>query len=421
LAEAVKKILQHLRTREDTEHEQALIRIGLSIFALVFLTIAYAVSGKTEGKTVVMAGAVSYFLFSIALFTAMLFNRKPSHARRLLGIMVDMGIVTFALMITEEVGAPLYGGYLWAIIANGFRFGKKYLYVAQFIAVVGFTLVISTGSFWHRYPMFGIGLLIWLVAIPPYVSVLLSKLEEAVTSAKRANSAKSRFLANMSHELRTPLNAIIGYSDLLVEEVNDNQHIQDEKDLRKIQQAGTHLLGLINEILDLSKIEENRMEVYVEDINVRELVAEVAGTIAPLASKNANQLQVDMAQDVGIIKTDIGKLRQVLFNLLSNACKFTSNGKISLQVSQQSEDKGRFIVFRVIDTGVGIDDDKMETIFMPFAQEDRSISTRYGGTGLGLAISKRFCEMLGGKLNLQSKKGTGSTFTVQLPLQFSVT
>ena len=316
------------------------------------------------------------------------------------------------MIITGEIGAPLYGGYLWGIIANGFRFGKRYLYFSQVLAIVGFSIVIGTGEFWHQYPMFGVGLLIWLVGIPPYVSGLLNKLEEAVSNAKQANAAKSRFLANTSHELRTPLNAIIGYSDLLADETRDNQHTQYEADLMKIQQSGTHLLGLINEILDLSKIEENRMEVFIEDINVRELVAD-------LASKNANQLQVDMAPEIGTIRTDMGKLRQVLFNLLSNACKFTSNGRISLQVTQQIDDKDRFIVFRVIDTGVGIDADKIEAIFMPFAQEDHSIAKRYGGTGLGLAISRRFCEILGGKLNLQSKKGLGSTFTVLLPLQFS--
>lgn len=415
----MKKILQRLRARKDTEHEQALIRVGLSIFALVFLSIAYEVSGKTEGRAVVMTGAVLYFLFSIGLFAAMFAKDRPSPTRRLLGISVDMGIVTFALIITGEIGAPLYGGYLWGIIANGFRFGKRYLYFAQVLAIVGFSFVIGTGEFWHQYPTFGVGLLIWLVGIPPYVSGLLNKLEEAVSNAKQANAAKSRFLANTSHELRTPLNAIIGYSDLLADETRDNQHTQYEADLMKIQQSGTHLLGLINEILDLSKIEENRMEVFIEDINVRELVAEVAGTIAPLASKNANQLQVDMAPEIGTIRTDMGKLRQVLFNLLSNACKFTSNGRISLQVTQQIDDKDRFIVFRVIDTGVGIDADKIEAIFMPFAQEDHSIAKRYGGTGLGLAISRRFCEILGGKLNLQSKKGLGSTFTVLLPLQFS--
>ena len=307
----MKNFRQRLSAREDTEHEQSLIRVGLSVFALVFLSITYVVTGKTEGEALVMTGAVLYFLFSTALFIALFFDSRPSPARRVLGIMVDMGIVTFALLITGDVGAPLYGGYLWGIIANGFRFGKIYLYVAQVLAVSGFAFVIITGPFWYQYRMFGIGLLIWLVVIPPYVSVLLNRLEEALVNAKRANSAKSRFLANMSHELRTPLNAIIGYSDLLVEEVNDNQHTRYEADLKKIQQSGTHLLGLINEILDLSKIEENRMELYIEDINVRELVAEVAGTIAPLANKNANQLQVDMAPEVGIIKTDIGKLRQV--------------------------------------------------------------------------------------------------------------
>ena len=265
--------------------------------------------------------------------------------------------------------------------------------------------------------MFGIGLLIWLLVIPGYVSILLRRLEAARAGAEQANTAKSHFLANMSHELRTPLNAIIGYSEMLAEDSLAQGQTENANDLNKIRHSGIHLLGLINEILDLSKIEEGKMEVLQEDIDIAALVAEVSATIAPLAEKNDNQLQTQIVADIGILCSDVTKLRQVLFNLLSNACKFTHHGHILLKVDKLVRDNNDYLTFQVIDDGVGISAEQIENIFLPFQQESRSTSKVYGGTGLGLTISKRFCELMGGNLQVESVKGEGSTFTVQLPLQ----
>jgi two-component system sensor histidine kinase RpfC len=408
---------QRFRHRPDTEHEQALIRVGLAIFALTFLYITYTVTGSLASKRLVFIGAISYLVVASCLVVALLFTDRISARRRVLGIMLDTSIVTFVLVVSDYIGAPLYGGYLWAIIANGFRFGKRYLYIAQGLSVMGFTFVLLVGDFWKAYPMFGIGLLIWLLVIPGYISILLRRLEAARASAEQANAAKSHFLANMSHELRTPLNAIIGYSEMLAEESREQGQTENANDLNKIRHSGIHLLGLINEILDLSKIEEGKMEVLKEDIDIAALVAEVTTTIAPLAEKNDNQLQTEIAADIGILSSDVTKLRQVLFNLLSNACKFTHHGHILLKVDKLVQGDKDYLSFQVIDDGVGVSAERIETIFLPFQQESRSTSKAYGGTGLGLSISKRFCELMGGNLLVESIKGEGSTFTVQLPLQ----
>jgi signal transduction histidine kinase len=240
-------------------------------------------------------------------------------------------------------------------------------------------------------------------------------LSAARDQALQANRAKSAFLANMSHELRTPLNAIIGYSEMLEEEVMDVGQESIVPDLQKIQGAGRQLLSLINDILDLSKIEAGKMDVYAESFSVSALVAEVGETIRPISEQNANTLTILCDDGVGMMESDITKVRQVLLNLLSNASKFTHKGYISLQVRREPYNGIPAIRFDVSDTGIGMSAEQQKNLFQYFSQADASTTRKYGGTGLGLAISRRFCRMLGGDIEVQSTPGTGSVFTVHLP------
>ncbi|MGD0281629.1 MAG: response regulator [Dissulfurispiraceae bacterium] len=250
----------------------------------------------------------------------------------------------------------------------------------------------------------------------------IEKLREARIAADSANRAKSTFLANMSHELRTPMNAIIGYSEMLVEEAEDLGQQEFVDDLNKINSAGKHLLALINDILDFSKIEAGKIELYLETFDVAQMIHDVATTISPLVEKNANKLQVGCPADIGPMYADLTKVRQALFNLLSNACKFTKNGTVSVDVSRlsgQDGDPGQ-LVFTVSDTGIGMTPEQKIKLFQAFTQGDASTTRQYGGTGLGLSISRHFCQMMGGDITVESEPGKGSSFIIRLPAEVSV-
>jgi signal transduction histidine kinase/ActR/RegA family two-component response regulator len=239
------------------------------------------------------------------------------------------------------------------------------------------------------------------------------ELQEAKDLAEAGSRAKSQFLANMSHELRTPMNAILGYSEMLMEDTLEASNLDWYRDLGRINTSGQHLLGLINDILDLSKIEAGKMELYLEQFDLQEMIDEVVMTIQPLLNKHGNQLVVHRDPILTTVFADLTKVRQILFNLLSNATKFTDRGTIILTLEREVHHQN--LCIRLTDTGTGMTPEQMENLFEAFSQADNTTHRRYGGTGLGLAITRYFCEMMGGSISVTSQPNQGTTFTVYLP------
>jgi len=246
---------------------------------------------------------------------------------------------------------------------------------------------------------------------------LVDRLADARDEAVQATLAKSRFLANMSHELRTPLNAVIGITEMMMEDAEEAGDQTNQEPLGRISRAGKHLLYLINEILDLSKIEAGRLELQYERFDIAALVRDLMGAAQPLAAQNANRLDVDCPPEAGTMHADSTRLRQIILNLLSNACKFTDKGVVSLAVAREHKDGTDWLRFRVADTGIGMTAEQRARLFQEFTQGDSSTTRKYGGTGLGLAISDRLCRMMGGSIAVESEPGKGTVFTVRLPAE----
>ncbi len=378
--------------------------------------VGYALETLTAiGETINNNGLLKRGFFALA--------NSADHVVFLTHSKIDAGQAATAALAAEE--KPV--GSQWAVLKQTFK-------PWDYDVVAGLHLPdvrnLALQIIWKVYGVTGFVLLAALGASYWLASKLSTALEdsersnreaiEARNAAETANRTKSAFLANMSHELRTPMNAIIGYSEMLIEEAEDLEQDEMIPDLQKIRSAGKHLLSLINDVLDLSKIEAGKMTLYLEEFAVEEMLDDVVTTISPLLDQNKNRLVIEKAPGLGTIRADLTKVRQTLFNLLSNATKFTEEGEIRLVASRESTPEaggtGEYLTLRITDSGIGMTPEQLGRLFQAFTQADASTTRKYGGTGLGLVISRKFCQMMGGDITVKSTIGSGSTFTVILPV-----
>ena len=383
-----------LTTWQHWVESDALGIIAVAPFVIEFTSIARERPSRSELIEGVLAVAALTLMSSFAIFL-------PSN---LLATVIPVALIFPPLLWLAARCRPVFTAaavflvcllIVWATTFGIGYFGNRGLPIAE-------RVLAAQGS-------------ILLVALSSLVlAALFAEIRDKSQQLEIASQHKSQFLANMSHELRTPLSAIIGYSELLQEEVNELGQHQLVLDLKKIENAGRHLLGLINDILDLSKIEAGRMDVFLENIEIASLLDEIRTIITPLAEKNGNIIDFRCSPMLGSIRTDRTKLKQCLLNVLSNASKFTQNGEVTLVVERTEGDRP-MVQFVISDTGIGMNEEHIGRLFQAFQQADVSTTKKFGGTGLGLAITRRFCQLLGGDIKVTSRQGEGSKFTITLP------
>ncbi|KAB0267080.1 response regulator [Microvirga brassicacearum] len=415
-----KRVRTELRRRPDSEHEMTINRFVLSGVVLAYLSIASAL-GSADAAVMLRETAIyfaAYDLLSLLLFCHILYRPGVSVTRRLLAIVLDLGLFSYGVAVGGESTAALYPIYLWVILGNGFRFGVKYLFAASFVAVIGFGSVIVVSEFWRTHLALSAGLLAGLVVLPLYVSRLIAKLSEAQRQAEAASRAKSLFIASVSHELRTPLNAIIGLGNLLGKTKLDS----DQGNMaRTITTAGQSLLGLINSILDFSRVESGVRRAVMAEFDVYASLENVRRMLAVQVGEKKLRLSLHITpRTPRFLKGDLHALEGPLVNLVGNAVKFTQEGYVTI-AADAIERQGGEITLRVeiSDTGIGISPEAQTRIFESFTQADETIVDRFGGTGLGLATSKQLVERAGGTIGVESAPGAGSTFWFEIDFSAS--
>ncbi len=405
-------LLERVRARPDTEFQQALIRFVIGAIAYAYFSSSWIDHPEYIYSSIHFVAL--FFLSTATLILARtLIDLRASPPRRLFGAVVDSSTATLLLMIGGETSAPIVGVYLWVALGNGFRYGVPYLHFSTVLAALGFGTVLAFNPFWNSHLALGAGILITMVIVPLYAASLTRQLHTAVQRANEANQAKSLFLANMSHELRTPLNGVIGVADLLTETRLD----KEQREFARIIRASANtLLELIDNVLDISRIEAGRIVTTAEDFDLHRLVNGAIAMMEPQAQGKGLVLAAHIAPQTPFhLHGDARHLRQVLINLIGNAIKFTEHGRVDVYIRPVGQGQPQRLRFEVVDTGIGIAESAQPHVFDSFTQADPSVTRRFGGSGLGTTIAKQLVESLGGEIGLNSRLNEGTTFWFELP------
>ncbi len=413
----ITRVNQRLSKTGDSEPEQAKLRLIIGFPLVIYFCFPWG-ANEVFAETIASLASIIVILFytnALAIFIAIISNPVSSPKRRICGAVLDMTSLSVLMFHAGGESVPLFFIYLWVILGNGFRYGVIYLYISQGISILGFFVVIYWGEYWQDNRSFGVSLFLMVCLLPLYASFLLKKLHAAIDMARQANDAKSRFLANMSHELRTPLNGVIGMGELLRE---TKLNYEQQELVGSMHSSANSLLELIENILDISKIEAGKISIESKDFDLHSLVNTVIYMLAPMGEAKGLSVSCNFDSETPFaLKGDQQHIRQVLINLVGNAIKFTEKGSVILSVKLAGgSDSKPIIRFEILDTGIGISDDAKDKIFDNFTQADASTSRSYGGTGLGTTISKELVELMAGKIGVESQEKQGSVFWFEIPL-----
>ncbi len=406
----------HIARCDKVELEQSVIRLGIGLTIAAYLLYRYiSLDRLTEDDNAAINILTVFLLLATGLTLSILWTGTSSIVRRLAGAWVDITGTTLFMALTGEVGVMLVGVYLWVTFGNGFRYGKLYLFHSQILSIVGFAITTQLNSHWDEHQAISYSVMLMLIALPIYVSALITRMTEARQKAEDASAAKTRFVANMSHEIRTPLNGIIGIGTLL----KTTPLNRDQYDLvDTLDSSSRLLLSLLNNVLDFAKIEEGKLVVNTTLFKLHDLLDSSCKIFQAQADSKKIRLESIARTDVKELLGDVNLLQQVLANLLGNAVKFTERGSITLSITLLSEDpESCALRFEVADTGIGIATSAQGKIFESFTQADITTTRRFGGSGLGLTITKHLVEAMGGQLLFESAEGLGSRFWFDLTLK----
>jgi len=412
------RLNQRLSKTGDSEPEQAKLRLAIGVLLVLYFCFPWAGNETFVNSFTSFPSLITVTYYTLALLIFLAIARKPiaSPVRRVCGASLDMISLSIVMYHSGGDSVPLFVLYLWVVLGNGFRFGTRYLYISQGIAIAGFVIAALFGSYWQENKSFAVSLLMMLGLLPLYSAFLLKKLHAAIDMAKQANDAKSKFLANMSHELRTPLNGVIGMGDLL----RETKLSYEQRELvGTLHSSANTLLELIENVLDIAKIESGKINIESKDFDLHAVINSVIYMLSPMGESKGITLSCNIDPETPFaLKGDNQHIRQVLINLVNNALKFTEKGHVNLNVRPVAgtPNKPR-ILFEISDTGIGIAEDYLDKIFDDFTQAENSTSRSFGGTGLGTAISKELVELMGGEIGVESKLDEGSRFWFELPFK----